>query len=168
MNVSRPAGCVLLALAIVSVAGISAPRAQTGERPNAKIFIGSVADTGQFLPDTTVLVRVGPRTTTVFAYRDAYFAIVDEAHKLGISFVGHVPDAIRVEEASDAGQKSIEHLSGVDIAVSRDEAVIQAETMAALAKHEFPVPDGQRLTATEITNQREDALHLAPGRASLG
>ena len=44
--------------------------------------------------------------------RDAYFAVVDEAKKRDIAFVGHVPDAIRGREASDAGQKSIEHLTG--------------------------------------------------------
>jgi imidazolonepropionase-like amidohydrolase len=58
--------------------------------------------------------------------RDAYFAIVDEAHKLGISFVGHVPDAIKVEEASDAGQKSIEHLTGVAVGASSEEEALFA------------------------------------------
>ncbi len=45
--------------------------------------------------------------------RDGYFAAADEAKKIGISFVGHVPDAVRASEASNAGQKSIEHLTGV-------------------------------------------------------
>ena len=45
--------------------------------------------------------------------RDGYFAAADEAKKLGISFVGHVPDAVRASEASDAGQKSIEHFTGI-------------------------------------------------------
>jgi hypothetical protein len=43
--------------------------------------------------------------------RDAYFAAADQAKKRTISFVGHVPDAVRAVEASDAGQKSIEHLT---------------------------------------------------------
>ena len=45
--------------------------------------------------------------------RDAYFAVADEAKKQGITFVGHVPDAVRASEASNAGQKSMEHLIGV-------------------------------------------------------
>lgn len=45
--------------------------------------------------------------------RDAYFAIVEECKKQGITFVGHVPDAIRGSEASNAGQKSFEHLIGI-------------------------------------------------------
>src|SRR5438552_3824186 len=45
--------------------------------------------------------------------RDAVFAIAEEAHKQGISFVGHVPDSVRASEASNAGQKSFEHLIGI-------------------------------------------------------
>jgi len=45
--------------------------------------------------------------------RDAVFAIADEARKQNISFVGHVPDSVRASEASNAGQKSFEHLIGI-------------------------------------------------------
>jgi amidohydrolase family protein len=45
--------------------------------------------------------------------REAYFAIADECKKKGITFVGHVPDAILASEASNAGQKSFEHLIGI-------------------------------------------------------
>ena len=45
--------------------------------------------------------------------REAVFAIADEAKKQNISFVGHVPDAVRASEASNAGQKSFEHLIGI-------------------------------------------------------
>jgi len=45
--------------------------------------------------------------------REAVFAIAEEARKQGITFVGHVPDSVRASEASNAGQKSFEHLIGV-------------------------------------------------------
>jgi len=45
--------------------------------------------------------------------REAVFAIADEAGKQGMTFVGHVPDAVRASEASNAGQKSFEHLIGI-------------------------------------------------------
>ena len=45
--------------------------------------------------------------------RDAVFAIADEAKRQNITFVGHVPDAVRASEASNAGQKSFEHLIGI-------------------------------------------------------
>lgn len=59
--------------------------------------------------------------------RAAYLAIADEARKLGIPFEGHVPDAIKVEEASDAGQKSMEHLNGVALGASSEEDALFAE-----------------------------------------
>ena len=59
--------------------------------------------------------------------RDAYFAIADEARKVGITFVGHVPDAITVEEASDAGQRSMEHLIGVPLGTSSEEQALFRE-----------------------------------------
>ena len=44
--------------------------------------------------------------------RKAYFAIADECKKQNISFAGHVPNGILLKEAADAGQRSIEHLTG--------------------------------------------------------
>src|SRR5882724_11095980 len=45
--------------------------------------------------------------------RPAYFGIVGAAKKDRIPFVGHVPLEIGVDEASNAGQRSIEHLMGI-------------------------------------------------------
>lgn len=43
--------------------------------------------------------------------RDAFFAIAAEAPKVGLSFAGHVPMNVTVEEAAGSGMKSIEHLA---------------------------------------------------------
>jgi imidazolonepropionase-like amidohydrolase len=50
--------------------------------------------------------------------REAYFALADEAKKRGIPFAGHVPFLVTALEASDAGQKSIEHFEGILLACS--------------------------------------------------
>jgi cytosine/adenosine deaminase-related metal-dependent hydrolase len=42
--------------------------------------------------------------------REAYFALAEEANRLGLPFAGETPVAVRASEASDAGQASIEHL----------------------------------------------------------
>ena len=42
--------------------------------------------------------------------RETYFALADEARRVGIPFAGHVPYSVTPAEASDAGQRSIEHL----------------------------------------------------------
>jgi imidazolonepropionase-like amidohydrolase len=59
--------------------------------------------------------------------RGAYFAIADEAKKRGIPFAGHVPESVTAAEASDAGQKSIEHLTRVAAGCSKEEAALDAE-----------------------------------------
>jgi len=56
---------------------------------------------------------------------DDFFAIADEAKKQGIPFVGHVPDLVSAADASDAGMKSIEHLTGVFEASSTVERAIR-------------------------------------------
>jgi hypothetical protein len=53
--------------------------------------------------------------------REAYFAVADEAKKQRMPFAGHVPLSISAVEASDAGQRSIEHLDGISLACSADE-----------------------------------------------
>jgi imidazolonepropionase-like amidohydrolase len=64
--------------------------------------------------------------------RDAYFAIADEAKKQGLPFAGHVPESVSALEASDAGQRSIEHLTGLWITCSTNEEALRKETTAAL------------------------------------
>lgn len=45
--------------------------------------------------------------------RDAYTALADEARKREIPFAGHVPLGVHPREASDAGQRSLEHVTDV-------------------------------------------------------
>jgi imidazolonepropionase-like amidohydrolase len=63
--------------------------------------------------------------------REAYFAISDEAKKQNIPFAGHVPYAITAAEASDAGQRTIEHLDGILVACSTHEAEMRKITRAS-------------------------------------
>jgi len=52
---------------------------------------------------------------------DAYLAAAAEAHKQGLPFVGHVPDKVKLVEAVNAGQKSVEHLMGIFEGCSTEE-----------------------------------------------
>jgi imidazolonepropionase-like amidohydrolase len=52
--------------------------------------------------------------------RDAYFAVAEEAKKQGLPLAGHVPDAVSAAEASDVGQRSMEHLFGVPLGNEND------------------------------------------------
>ncbi|MGA8143658.1 MAG: amidohydrolase family protein [Candidatus Acidiferrales bacterium] len=42
--------------------------------------------------------------------RENYFAVAEESKKDGIAFLGHIPSEVNATEASNAGQKSIEHI----------------------------------------------------------
>ena len=56
-----------------------------------------------------------------------FYAIADESKKLGIDFAGHVPFSMSAAAASDAGQKSIEHMTGVTEACSSKEEELRKE-----------------------------------------
>ncbi len=70
--------------------------------------------------------------------RDAYFAIAQAARREHISFVGHVPDRVTAAEASNAGQKSVEHLTGVLRACSSEEPRLMREQFQAGPKNATP------------------------------
>jgi imidazolonepropionase-like amidohydrolase len=78
--------------------------------------------------------------------RLAFFALVDEARKEAIPFAGHVPEAVTAAEASDAGMRSIEHLTGVTVATSTRAAQISAEL--------------ERLGRTKSTSSQRNSLTL--------
>jgi hypothetical protein len=63
--------------------------------------------------------------------RDSFFAIAEEAHKQNIPFSGHVPFSVSVLEASDAGQKSMEHLFGIYLSCSSHEDELRSEMLKA-------------------------------------
>jgi imidazolonepropionase-like amidohydrolase len=63
-----------------------------------------------------------------------YRAIAAESKAQGLPFVGHVPRSITLAEASDAGQHSVEHLTGLALACSARERQLRREAGAALAK----------------------------------
>ena len=52
---------------------------------------------------------------------DSYYALCDRGRKWGLPVVGCVPDEVSVWDAIDARQKSMEHLTGVALACSREE-----------------------------------------------
>ena len=63
--------------------------------------------------------------------REAFFAIAEESKKQGLVFAGHVTNTVSVAEASDAGQKSEEHLLGILVGCSTEEP----QMMKAVAEH---------------------------------
>jgi imidazolonepropionase-like amidohydrolase len=117
--------------------------------------------------------------------KDAYFAIADEAARIGIPFEGHVPNAITGMEALNAHQRSFEHLIGVsDTATSliaelarnhvwQCPTVINSVGTAADFTSDPGVPfwprqavDGWRRTAATRSAATDSAARVADERAT--
>ncbi len=92
--------------------------------------------------------------------REAYFAILDEAKKKGLMVAGHVSEGVSAGEASNAGQASIEHLTGVMLAASSREQELQAARAKAIA-----AKDGAAIQ--KVRQQTYDSFSLEKLRALL-
>jgi hypothetical protein len=79
--------------------------------------------------------------------RDAYFAIAQEARAIGIPFAGHVPEAVSPGEASDAGQRSEEHLNNILLACSTREEELRAERVSTMLSQQISGEERMRLLA---------------------
>jgi imidazolonepropionase-like amidohydrolase len=66
--------------------------------------------------------------------RDAFLAIAQEAKKQGLPVAGHVPESVGAAEASDAGQRCMEHLYGLWTACSSKEAALRKGVVDALPR----------------------------------
>jgi cytosine/adenosine deaminase-related metal-dependent hydrolase len=71
-----------------------------------------------------------PRADFIKTYswipRAAYFAVASESKKLGVPFAGHVPYSVSVVEASNAGQRSLEHEDDLMRACTSKESFLRA------------------------------------------
>ncbi|CAN5757835.1 amidohydrolase family protein [soil metagenome] len=82
--------------------------------------------------------------------RESYFALIDEAKKQGLTLVGHIPMTVTPEEASDAGQTTIEHT----------ETLFEGTFAAALKGRKLPeaiaqfrAQDAEKLWARFVKNR---------------
>lgn len=86
--------------------------------------------------------------------RAGYFAAAEEAKRLGMTFVGHVPDAVRASEASNAGQKSIEHFTGIfEGASTIEDQLITGPKSLGVNVRTFDAGRAQQLVALMARNQ---------------
>lgn len=87
---------------------------QIVERINGESFTGkrigvANADDARLAIEANVKMGADFLKIRTCASRDSYLAIAAEAKRAGLPLVGHLPDGISPLEASDAGQRSIEH-----------------------------------------------------------
>lgn len=125
------------------------------------ISSGPILNGGKNLPDFQIavnsieeargkvdsLVKIGVDFIKVHAglSKEVYYAIAEQSKKHHISFVGHIPAsnmsvAVSGEEASEVGQRSLEHMLGIPF--TRD-------TIKAY-QHMYPTPEGLNKLLTTL------------------
>jgi len=84
--------------------------------------------------------------------REAYFAIAKESNARHIPFEGHLPDAITVAEATQAGQKSIEHTGWMPLSCSSKEDSLREVIVAG--RQNVPVQPSQSVAISNPILER--------------
>ena len=89
--------------------------------------------------------------------RATYFAILDEAKRVGIPVDGHVSFSLGAGEASDSGQRSIDHLEdgGVLAGCTASDSLLRAEILAAQAA---PMSPQRRSKVIAVFRRMSDAI----------
>jgi hypothetical protein len=121
-------------------------RLQTGEWLGPEYVVGSPILDGPFpiWPGADVLAIKSPEHAREVARRlhkegydflkpysmltaDSYRALANEARKLGMVLAGELPLSISAWEAAELGQKSIEHLTGIELACASNEETLRTK-----------------------------------------
>jgi imidazolonepropionase-like amidohydrolase len=85
---------------------------------------------------------------------ESFYAIAQEARKRGVPFAGHVPHSVTAVEASEAGQKSMEHVFPfLDACSTAGDEFRNVRIQVQMARRNGPVPaDLQARFATTYRN----------------
>jgi imidazolonepropionase-like amidohydrolase len=75
--------------------------------------------------------------------REAYLAIADQARLRGIAVDGHVPFAVPAEEAAAAGQRTVEHLSGLTLGCSTEAEAVRRDYAERRRQPPAPFPESE-------------------------
>lgn len=103
----------------VSSSPVNGPR-QRSQMPDSlpAMFTPGTAEEGRALARYMKERGVDMIKVYSWARRAAYFALLDEASSLDIEVSGHVPAGVSLVEASNAGQRTIEHARDLPVACS--------------------------------------------------
>ncbi len=88
---------------------------------------------------------------------DSFRAACDEANKLGLMTVGHVPPSVTLWEAAEAGMRTIEHMTGVPEAVEIPGRTRDDRSLIEQAINPWPRIDGATPEAIAAMAERAAA-----------
>jgi hypothetical protein len=131
---------------------VSGPIVDGPSKLQEDYIVAATAEQGVRIVDSLIEQRADFVKVYSTLPREAYFAIAKESNARHIPFEGHLPDAITVAEAAQAGQKSIEHMGWMPLSCSSKEdslrKVIVGERQAA------PVQPSQGIAITKPLRER--------------
>lgn len=109
------------------------------------------------------LIRGGGDFIKVYDHlsREEYFAIAEECNRRNFPFEGHVPVSVTVEEAAMAGQKSIEHNTGLLYASTATEKELKQEDAKASNDSMGRIAFRHMVAAQDIVKRKEICQFLA-------
>jgi hypothetical protein len=136
---------------IVASGFIDGPPMLSNGPPPPGAFAVAAPDQGRFA--VRALAQSGVDFIKIYSSvpRDAYFAIAQEARAIGITFAGHVPEEVSPLEASEAGQRSQEHLNNILLACSTREKELRAERVSTMLSQQISGEERLRLLAFPLT-----------------
>lgn len=100
----------------------SGPYLEGGDVPIAHLLTRTPAE-GRAAVDSLITLGVDFVKVHGQLTRETYFAIARRARERGIPFAGHVPQSVGAVDASDSGQRSIEHMLTIPVPCTPAESI---------------------------------------------
>ena len=94
-----------------------------------------------------------------------YNAMADEATKLGITWGGHVPEAVGLRRALEAGQVTIDHIDGYDVFVNGETMPLSKDLLQLAV--DMTLESGVGIVPTEALWENLLGIHTAEELASM-
>lgn len=98
--------------------------------------------------------------------KEVYLAIIEETRLHGMKPVGHVPEAVYIEDAARAGQATCEHMFGFEKMIGRflgEEVKIQKGGMASYIHYWMRLPEvDPNLLVLELKKIKETGMAVCP------
>ena len=93
--------------------------------------------------------------------KDVYYAVAEEAKRKGLTFGGHIQPEVGLVEASDAGQRTIEHMNGLQAVCAANPADLRRPTPNAPAPAE-PIKIDQAKCEDAIRHLVRNGTYFSP------
>lgn len=128
MEVRKPHGTgVIWPRTVVSGPGLDGIPPNLPGVPAGVLLVIPTPEAGREIVDRLAAARVDLVKVRNALSRETYYAIAEEAKRWHLPFEGHLPPDVNIVEASDAGQRTIEHLVGLQAACAANATALRPD-----------------------------------------